>query len=149
AKRSAQPAPVVANSGLRRKLSATLRDQLLRDIEDLNTEESAAVWARRKLPAKNTLHEADAGQVEEAFRAKLAEINDQSNRATGSDPRKRPQQPIADRNAVTSASAAKGRALESIDKSELAHPEPRRVRDKDHLRFVATQPCLVCGRKPA
>jgi hypothetical protein len=41
---------------------------------------------------------------------------------------------------------ATGHALEAIDKSELAHPEPRRIRDKDHLRFVSTQPCLICGR---
>ena len=35
------------------------------------------------------------------------------------------------------------------DKSELAHPEPRRIRDKEHLRFVRTQPYLICGRTPA
>ena len=35
-----------------------------------------------------------------------------------------------------------------IDKSVLAIAEPRRVRDKAHLRFVASQPCLVCGRQP-
>ena len=38
---------------------------------------------------------------------------------------------------------------EAVDESELAHPEPRRIRDKDHLRFVSTQPCLICGRTPA
>jgi hypothetical protein len=37
----------------------------------------------------------------------------------------------------------------SIDKSILAIAEPRRYRNRDHLRFVATKPCLVCGRKPA
>ena len=43
-----------------------------------------------------------------------------------------------------------GRApLEAADTSELTHPEPRRIRDKDHLRFVSTQPCLICGRTPA
>ena len=26
--------------------------------------------------------------------------------------------------------------------------KPRRIRDKDHLKFVATQPCLICGRAP-
>jgi hypothetical protein len=31
----------------------------------------------------------------------------------------------------------------------LAHPEPRRFRDKEHVRFVAKQPCLICGRRPA
>ena len=36
-----------------------------------------------------------------------------------------------------------------IDKSRLARPEPRRVRDKDHVKFVAKQPCLICGRTPA
>ena len=51
-----------------------LRDQLLRDVENLNSAEGAAVWARRILPAKNTLHEADARQVEEAFEARLTEL---------------------------------------------------------------------------
>ncbi len=32
---------------------------------------------------------------------------------------------------------------------QLAIPKERRVRDKDHLLFVASQPCLVCGRKPS
>jgi len=36
-----------------------------------------------------------------------------------------------------------------IDKSLLALPEPRRLRDKAHLRFVAKQPCLICGRQPS
>ena len=36
-----------------------------------------------------------------------------------------------------------------IDKSVLAIAEPKRLRDKAHLRFVASQPCLVCGRQPS
>jgi DNA recombination protein Rad52 len=36
-----------------------------------------------------------------------------------------------------------------IDKSVLAIGEPKRRRDKAHLRFVASQPCLVCGRQPS
>ena len=35
-----------------------------------------------------------------------------------------------------------------IDKSLLTLAEPRRVRDKAHLKFLASQPCLVCGRQP-
>jgi hypothetical protein len=35
-----------------------------------------------------------------------------------------------------------------IDKSVLAFPVARCLRDKTHLRFVAKQPCLVCGRQP-
>jgi hypothetical protein len=40
-------------------------------------------------------------------------------------------------------------ASERIDKSVLPLGEPKRIRDKDHLRFVARQPCLVCGRQPS
>jgi hypothetical protein len=36
-----------------------------------------------------------------------------------------------------------------IDKSMLTFGETRRLRDKVHLKFVASQPCLVCGRSPA
>jgi hypothetical protein len=35
-----------------------------------------------------------------------------------------------------------------IDKSQLTFGEPRRLRDKAHLKFVASQPCLICGRSP-
>jgi len=35
-----------------------------------------------------------------------------------------------------------------IDKSALAIPEPKRIRDRAHLQFVASQPCLICGRQP-
>jgi hypothetical protein len=36
-----------------------------------------------------------------------------------------------------------------VDKSALAIPEIKRIRSKEHLRFVATKPCVVCGRTPA
>ena len=34
-------------------------------------------------------------------------------------------------------------------KSELSFGKSRRLRDKNHLKFVAEQPCLVCARSPA
>jgi hypothetical protein len=36
-----------------------------------------------------------------------------------------------------------------IDKSVLALPAPRRIRDRDHVKSVAKQSCLICGRQPA
>jgi hypothetical protein len=36
-----------------------------------------------------------------------------------------------------------------IDKTALTLSEPRRYRDRDHLRFVSLQPCLLCGRCPS
>ena len=36
-----------------------------------------------------------------------------------------------------------------IDKSVLTIGETKRIRCKEHLRFVASQPCLICGRTPS
>jgi DNA recombination protein Rad52 len=36
-----------------------------------------------------------------------------------------------------------------IDKSALAINEPKRIRCKEHLRYVASQPCVICGRAPS
>jgi len=36
-----------------------------------------------------------------------------------------------------------------VDKSALALSEPRRYRDRAHLEFVSSQPCLLCGRRPS
>jgi hypothetical protein len=149
AKPSAEPTPPIGDSGLRRKLSTVLRDQLLRDVENLTSAGGAAVWARRILPAKNTLHEADARQVEEAFETKLTAINGQSNSASVGEGLDVPQASPTDGDVSAPGLATAGQIAEAIDKSELAHPEPRRIKDRDHLRFVSTQPCLVCGRIPA
>ena len=55
---------------------------------------------------------------------------------------------------VTAASKNSKRDLNAstvikIDKSMLRFGEIRRHRDKTHLRFVALQPCLLCGRNPS
>jgi hypothetical protein len=36
-----------------------------------------------------------------------------------------------------------------IDKSALFFGETRRARDKEHLRYVSAQPCLLCGARPS
>ena len=107
---------------------------------NLNSAEGAAVWARRILPAKNTLRESDARQVEEAFEAKLTTINGQSNSASVGDGHDMPQAELTDGEVAAARLPGPGQA---------AATEPRRVRDRDHLRFVSTQPCLICGRTPA
>ena len=35
------------------------------------------------------------------------------------------------------------------DKGILTLAKPRRYRNREHLRFVARQACLICGRKPS
>ncbi len=57
--------------------------------------------------------------------------------------------PIGENPAPIPTHIQTGAAPAKIDKSQLAISEPRRHRDKTHLKFVASQPCLVCGRSPA
>jgi hypothetical protein len=62
---------------------------------------------------------------------------------------KRRGQPEA---APTAKACKQGRLVERnvprtpVDKSALAFDEPKRVRDKAHLRHVAAQPCVLCAR---
>jgi hypothetical protein len=116
-------------------LSASLRAELLREIECLGVVDDAALWAQRRLPAKNQLSTTDARQVEGAFAAKLAVIQAQSAKS---------DDVLSEQSPAEQASAAT-----QLNKSVLVFPEPRRVRDRDHIRHVIRQPCLVCGRRPS
>jgi DNA recombination protein Rad52 len=58
---------------------------------------------------------------------------------------RRQDEPLAPPLVPSGPSADSGR----IDKSLLAIAEPKRLRDKAHLRFVATQPCVICERQPS
>jgi len=137
-----EPAPL-----LNAQQSADLRDRLIKEADKLDTNTEAVAWATSTLPAKNTLITADAVLVEEAFQSRLAAI-------TSSDTDK-PK--IASSQLETSSSETIKAPIESfrrpgaakIDKTVLTISEPRRVRDKQHLKFVASKPCLVCGRSPA
>jgi hypothetical protein len=167
--------------------SATLRDQLIQDIETLAENEELQPRAIAILKAKNRLSADDAKRVEEAFAARVAAHGASPETLTADvlasaptdpvppqtpavstgaikRPRGRPREvkpvaeqsagppvtskPTVDENPPTSASFQADGASARIEKSELTISEPRRHRDKAHLKFVASQPCLVCGRSP-
>ena len=50
---------------------------------------------------------------------------------------------------ATSSQALNGGGRQKIDKSALTISEPKRHRSKEHLQYVAQQPCLICGRSPS
>ena len=132
--------------------SAQLRDRLLGELNELGSSDDAATWAHRHLAEKNRLLTAHAVGVEEAFAARLAAVNAD---ADGLSPTARfGVQPAKPQSLKPGATEHPGRPdrkrrSKTIDKSVLAFPEPRRIRDRDHVRFVAKQPCLVCGRQPS
>jgi hypothetical protein len=134
--------------------SATMRDRLLGEIADLQSEDSATTWAREALAAKNRLTAADAKLLEDAFEIKLSDFLSGS----GESPSRDAAETASIENLNTASSenhlATESRGIEKpgspgVDKSVLALSSPRRYRNRDHLRFVTQQPCLLCGRKPS
>jgi hypothetical protein len=132
--------------------SAVSRDQLLKELASLNSADQLASWAHRILPVKNTLTAIDARLLEEAFASKMTVLADaheedaQKARTADAD---NAGLPIERKRARRKASRRNSSMPSGIDKSVLAFPEPRRLRDKDHLKYVSIQPCLICGRQPA
>jgi hypothetical protein len=116
--------------------SAVLREQLMVEVNDLRSAEQAATWGLQALVAKNTLLAADAERVETAFQTQLSKFaTEAASESSGQ------------RSHVSHR--AKKRRATGVDKTELSLPTSRRVRDRDHVKLVAKQPCLVCGRRPA
>jgi len=143
--------------------SAVLRDQLVREITSLGSGEDAAEWARSALAAKNALTGSDARLVDVAFELRLSSFEavgaprNAVYRALGmggpSDPSleqwdPETAAPLTPRKCMASGVPEPDGQPAGIDKSVLTIGEPKRYRDKAHLKFVAARPCLVCGRKP-
>jgi hypothetical protein len=112
--------------------SASLRDQLLAEMEGLARKDDFDAWTLRAWPKANTLTPADGDKVRMAFQARLGRLLTTPDEELSPAERDQSNQKMRPR----------------IDKSVLAIPVARRLRDKTHLRFVAKQPCLVCGRQP-
>jgi ERF superfamily len=127
--------------------SAALREKLLIELGNIPSADLTAAWAREALTAKNSLTATDASLVEDAFERRLSELPSSDGAASSNDDPSVPQiaapQPIA-ATETTQPGQAKG-----IDKSILTVAAPRRYRSREHLRYVAQQACLVCGRKPS
>jgi ERF superfamily len=129
--------------------SAALRDQLIAELDVLQSADEAASWAHRSLPAKNTLTAADAELVEAGFRIKLAVFADAR---PGDGPREALQSLAGSQRGHPNpeAEAPSGTATEEAGAGG-ARPAGKtlRLRDKDHLKFVSKRPCVVCGREPS
>src|SRR5262249_24000372 len=125
--------------------SAALRNKLLAEVASLTSAEAAVTWATQALPSKNSLIAGDAKLLESAFEKKLSSLASSpadENRASesGANVEVRPQ----DKAQVSSAESDQPGG---IDKTVLAVAAPRRYRNREHLRYVAQQGCLICGRK--
>jgi hypothetical protein len=143
--KSRQSKPLLASEP-----SAALRQQLIVEIGNLKSDEDLALWAQRRLSAKNTLTADDARAVETAYQAML----DARDQQTSPDVSQREDRDEA--NQSLNPDGPKASAPSDMNASDrgastqLVSPRYKtiRMRDKAHLAFVAAQPCLVCRRAP-
>jgi ERF superfamily len=110
--------------------SDDLRRNLICELEQLKSSEALASWAQRALPLKNQLSMADAVALEGAFTAKLSQLEE--------------LEPAAP-NSRSNQSLQVGPSEQTV----TVIRKPVCERNREHLKFVASQPCLVCGRTPS
>jgi hypothetical protein len=167
------PAPRLAAAALNPDQSAQSCARFLAELGALGTTDELAEWAQCILPLKNTMISEDANSIEEAFRSKMSAIEPEltsgepgfGQRDSGDvlatqdeeAPKRRRRTRASQKNRVSSHE--RGSAVPApfdqpgqqlrVDKSVLTLNEPRRYRNRAHLEFVASQPCLLCGRRPS
>jgi hypothetical protein len=131
--------------------SAALRDQLIAEINELKDGDAIAVWAHRRLPAKNTLTADDARAVEIACQVVLSALD------LGAEAREQfPDGPTEPASITTNGNGGAVRPMTVTMNAGDQNPDsmvtplrkPTRRRNKAHLAFVASQPCLVCQGSP-
>jgi hypothetical protein len=140
--RSGRPVVRSPQRALTADLSATLRDSLVAELASLNSTDDAAGWAHRRMPAKNALMAGDAQVVETQFQARLSAIGD-------GEPANAPliEPAVSDGSVSEKAPPLPSKSMRN--RSVRALGKTVRLRDRDHLKFVSRQPCLVCGRVPS
>ncbi len=134
---------------LARDLSEALRNRLIVELSDLRSADEAANWVHKRLPAKNTLTSVDAELVETSFRERLTAIE-------GERPSAASGQAVESSDGQSSREQSQAPGGPEAPSAETTVPRRRgvvakaiRLRDRDHCKFVAMQPCVVCGRTPA
>jgi hypothetical protein len=126
--------------------SAVRRDQLIEELTGLEAMKEIDHWAHQGLQVKNTLTATDAQLVETAFQTKLSALGDAANLESPEATERFTEAEVARPGAETVKPVV---ISEPITRRRTIAAKTIRLRDKEHRRYVASQPCLVCGRSPA
>src|SRR6516225_1021947 len=127
--------------------SAALREKLLTELGTITSADLAAIWAQEALTAKNSLAATDAKLVEDAFEHRLSELAPSQSAEAADDAAPSIHVDLAGAHATPAKGSADVDQPDSVNKSALVLATPRRYRNREHLRYVAQQACLICGRK--
>ena len=110
------------------------RDTLITELAELDNPEALTLWAQRTLPLKNQLSATDALAVEAAFTTRLSQLDETEHPDA--------REVTVEQRAVLPRGKPNRETVSVISK-------PVRERDRHHLKFVASQPCVICGRIPS
>jgi hypothetical protein len=127
--------------------SAALRERLLGELGTITSADLAAIWAQEALTVKNSLAAADAKLVEDAFERRLSELAPPATAGAAGDAAPSIHVDLAGAHATPAKGNGDLDQPDGIDKATLVIATPRRYRNREHLRYVAQQACLICGRK--
>jgi hypothetical protein len=137
---SARPYPRRSAQARNAKLppegSIAVRNQLITELQQFKEAGSLTAWAHRALPLKNQLSTTDAQAIENAFNVKLSQFDKAAPTLE-----LKSQRP-SDNDGGSVRNEPSAQAVVVISK-------PVRERDREHLKFVAAQSCLICGRAPS
>jgi hypothetical protein len=122
-------------STLPAEASESLRLQLASELEQITEAEGLATWAQRVLSLKNRLSPIDAQALETAFEIRVASLGQTA--------------PVSRSDETTNGHHISAERSEPNSKEVTVIGKPVRERDRNHLRFVTEQACLVCGRTPS
>jgi hypothetical protein len=135
--------PVDYCKALRQLLEATSTVERLRALWHRNL--ATLAMLRQNLPMLKTEKEEHYGDIlTSLYRRRLREMREEGSSRPNADQNKQ----AIPAHCQTKPARGDG-AGGKIDKSALRIGAPRRIRDKEHLRHVAAQPCLICGRAPS
>ncbi len=126
----------------------SLYQRQLKELHEEQEADRADAEAVQKAAAASRADERDDQTKAETLEGSAVANAPDSRVDQGNGNRDRPEAAPQANGAASSNGLPHARAVGPIDKSALPISAPRRIRDKDHLRFVASQPCLVCGRSP-
>jgi hypothetical protein len=147
--------------------SRALRELLLKEISLLNSADEALAWACQSLAAKNTLTNEDASVIDSAFRERIRVLERElllpetprpaaaqactpaKNQMEATDIIGRPTASDMDLIAQTPSRLRQGLRILPGGTENLSAAKPRRRRNKNHLKFISSQPRTVCGRQPS
>lgn len=140
--------PIAGNpvQPLSERESSALRERITSQFANAENSDQLARVAYVNMASKNRLLPSDSLDVEQAFKTRMVELERGQDMTPGSCEKR-----LTDMPARNDVGPLAERQPQPVAMASAVTPiqRPPRRRNKRHLLFVASQPCLVCQRSPA